>query len=265
MKGWPIIVTGSAAPPAQTWGSQFFELRVIAVAIQPDRPYISSPTSDKQKQLTPSSGNPLDVVLKNNFTTIHARTRFFPASRTASKPWASALRLGEVAANFAKFTRPLCKPALSPFLFVHGERSRIAEKTIDRLSSHLARLGCRFLAALLRRLCTAGKRLSNQPPDCFRPRWARRRLRPDPDVEGFQFVRQHAHIKLLRICIPTSQRHRFVLGRSGSTAEQGSHAELELDWLVRRHRGPARIQGRRGADRRLRSAQTAYRRRQTLQ
>jgi hypothetical protein len=29
MKGWPIIVTGSAAPPAQTWGSQFFELRVI--------------------------------------------------------------------------------------------------------------------------------------------------------------------------------------------------------------------------------------------
>ena len=50
MKGWPIIVTGSAAPPAQTWGSQFFELRVIAVAIQPDRPYINSPTSDKQKQ-----------------------------------------------------------------------------------------------------------------------------------------------------------------------------------------------------------------------
>ena len=29
-KGWPIIVTGSAAAPAQTWGSQFFELRVIA-------------------------------------------------------------------------------------------------------------------------------------------------------------------------------------------------------------------------------------------
>jgi hypothetical protein len=50
MKGWPIIVTGSAAPPAQTWGSQFFELRVIAIAIQPDRPYIRSPTSDKQKQ-----------------------------------------------------------------------------------------------------------------------------------------------------------------------------------------------------------------------
>lgn len=59
----------------------------------------------------------------------------------ASKPWASALRLGEVAAKFAKFTRPLCKPALSPFLFVHGERSRVAEKTIDRLSGHLARLG----------------------------------------------------------------------------------------------------------------------------
>src|SRR6476660_976711 len=50
MKGWPIIVTGSAAPPAQTWGSQFFELRVIAIAIQPDRPYIRLPTSDKQKQ-----------------------------------------------------------------------------------------------------------------------------------------------------------------------------------------------------------------------
>jgi hypothetical protein len=65
-----------------------------------------------------------------------------------------------MAANFAKFTRPLCKPALSPFLFVHGERSRVAEKTIDRLSGHLARLGRRFLAALLRRLCTAGKRLS---------------------------------------------------------------------------------------------------------
>jgi len=38
----------------------------------------------------------------------HARTRFFPASGTASKPWASALRLGAVTANFAKFTRPLC-------------------------------------------------------------------------------------------------------------------------------------------------------------
>jgi hypothetical protein len=38
--------------------------------------------------------------------------------------WAS-LRLGEVAANFAKFTRPLCKPALSPFPFVHGERPAI--------------------------------------------------------------------------------------------------------------------------------------------
>jgi hypothetical protein len=55
--------------------------------------------------------------------------------------WASALRLGEVAANFAKFTRPLCKPALSPFPFVHGERPRVAEKTIDRLSGHFARLG----------------------------------------------------------------------------------------------------------------------------
>jgi hypothetical protein len=30
--------------------------------------------------------------------------------------WAG-LRLGEVAANFAKFTRPHCKPALSPFPF----------------------------------------------------------------------------------------------------------------------------------------------------
>jgi hypothetical protein len=49
MKGWPIIVTGSAAAPAQTWGSQFFELRVIAIAIQPDRPYIRLPSSDKQK------------------------------------------------------------------------------------------------------------------------------------------------------------------------------------------------------------------------
>jgi hypothetical protein len=31
--------------------------------------------------------------------------------------WAG-LRLGEVAANFAKFTRPLCKPALSPSMAV---------------------------------------------------------------------------------------------------------------------------------------------------
>jgi hypothetical protein len=50
-----------------------------------------------------------------------------------ASPW-------EVAANFAKFTRPLCKPALSPFPFVHGKRPRVVEKTIDRLSGHLARL-----------------------------------------------------------------------------------------------------------------------------
>jgi hypothetical protein len=55
--------------------------------------------------------------------------------------WASALRLGVVAANFAKFTGPLCKPALSPFPFVGGERPRVAEKTINRMSGHLARLG----------------------------------------------------------------------------------------------------------------------------
>jgi hypothetical protein len=54
--------------------------------------------------------------------------------------WASALRLGEVAANFAEFTGPPCKPALSPFPFAHGKRPRVAEETIDLLSSHFARL-----------------------------------------------------------------------------------------------------------------------------
>jgi hypothetical protein len=50
MKGWP-----------RTSGSQFFELRVIAIAIQPDRPYVR-PTSDKQKQRH-------TVVIKDVFST----------------------------------------------------------------------------------------------------------------------------------------------------------------------------------------------------
>ena len=42
-------------------------------------------------------------------------------------------------------------------------------------------------------------------------------------------------------------------GRAGAGTRPQTwrtHAGLELDWLVRRHRGPARTQRRRGADRR---------------
>jgi transposase InsO family protein len=66
---------------------------------------------------------------------IHARTRFFPASRTASKPWASALRLGEVAANFVDFNSSGGMRTLSCFAFASLRLNGIASSSVVRGST----------------------------------------------------------------------------------------------------------------------------------